>query len=75
LRKRRAAQAYPEPACEQPAPVQGIARAEELTAFDNGVPRLRDREPLVEHPEDPIAALLEFDRVLKAGRRAASSSG
>ena len=71
----QAARAYPELAREQPAPVQDIARVEELTALDNGVPRLREREPLVEHPDDPIAGVLEFDRVLKAGRRAASSSG
>jgi SAM-dependent methyltransferase len=60
-------QRYPELADEPLAPVQVIARAEELTGFDDSSLDFVIANHLLEHLEDPIAGLLEFHRVLKPG--------
>jgi SAM-dependent methyltransferase len=60
-------QRYPEFADEELAPVQVIARAEELAPFADASLDFVIANHLLEHLEDPIAGLLEFDRVLKPG--------
>jgi SAM-dependent methyltransferase len=56
---------YPEFAGGYLAPVDIIGRAEELTAFDDSSLDFVIANHLLEHVEDPIAGLLEFQRVLK----------
>jgi predicted SAM-dependent methyltransferase len=58
---------YPELAEGLLAPVDVIGRAEDLTAFDDSSLDFVVANHLLEHLEDPIAGLLEFQRVLKAG--------
>jgi SAM-dependent methyltransferase len=58
---------YPEFAGGYLAPVDIIGRAEELNAFDDSSLDFVIANHLLEHVEDPIAGLLEFERVLKLG--------
>lgn len=56
---------YPELAEAPLAPVDVIASAERLTGFDDSSLDFVIANHLIEHLEDPIAGLLEFQRVLK----------
>jgi len=58
---------YPELAEEKLAPVDVIGNAEDLHAFADGSLDFVIANHLLEHLEDPIAGLLEFERVLKNG--------
>jgi SAM-dependent methyltransferase len=58
---------YPELADKQLAPVDVIGTAEDLTAFDDSSLDFVIANHLLEHLEDPIAGLLEFERVLRPG--------
>jgi SAM-dependent methyltransferase len=58
---------YPELAGVPLAPVDVIGSAEDLTAFDDSSLDFVIANHLLEHLEDPIAGLVEFERVLKPG--------
>jgi SAM-dependent methyltransferase len=58
---------YPEIADQKLAPVDVIGSAEDLSAFDDSSLDFVIANHLLEHLEDPIAGLLEFERVLKRG--------
>ena len=58
---------YPELAEEELAPVDVIGSAEDLSVFDDVSLDFVIANHLLEHLEDPIAGLLEFERVLKPG--------
>lgn len=58
---------YPELAGQDLAPVDVIGSAEDLTAFDDSSLDFVIANHLLEHLEDPIAGLLEFERVLRPG--------
>jgi SAM-dependent methyltransferase len=58
---------YPELAAVQLAPVDVIGSAEDLSAFDDSSLDFVIANHLLEHLEDPIEGLLEFQRVLKHG--------
>jgi SAM-dependent methyltransferase len=58
---------YPELAGVELAPVDVIGSAEDLSAIDDSSVDFVIANHLLEHLEDPIAGLLEFERVLEAG--------
>jgi SAM-dependent methyltransferase len=58
---------YPELADQNLAPVDVIGSAEDLSAFDDSSLDFVIANHLLEHLEDPIAGLLEFERVLRPG--------
>ena len=60
-------QEYPELATEQFAPVDVIGSAEDLSQFEDSSIDFVIANHLLEHLEDPIAGLLEFQRVLRCG--------
>lgn len=58
---------YPELADDPLAPVDVIASADDLSLFEDSSLDFVIANHLVEHLEDPVAGLLEFQRVLKPG--------